>query len=370
MTDSRIPVTICCNEGLSCAGSTLAAGVREKVFPGAAAWVSEGGICRFHGTAGWAGLAPRRAVLPETWFDLASLTKPIATTSLFMCLAADGLLSPETLLGEILPFWQEGKRKEIRLEDLLRHRAGLTCHRHFYKVLESTEKGQRKAALSAAIRNTPLDAVPGTRTLYSDLGFMVLREAMEAVGGDSFEKMVKEKVVTPLGIPDLFFPSDGLYRRKENFAATSWSRVRQRRLAGEVDDENAAFTGGGDGHAGLFGTAAAVGRFGERIIAGFHGEDPWGDQRILRDILRIPEGEIRPMGWDRVSGERPSAGRWFSRSGVGHLGFTGTSLWLDLQRRIVVVLLTNRVHFGAEHTAIRSFRPRFHDCVMKGIMGG
>lgn len=357
--------------GMSSLGILLQEGVREKVFPGAAAWLGIRGGGGATGVAGWAGFSPRRPVTPETLFDLASLTKVLGTTLAMMMLVEEGVLELDAPLYLWIPEWRDGgKREDIRLFHLLQHTAGLPAHREFYRDLASLPESHRREKRLDLLRCLALEAPPGERTLYSDLGFMLLKEVVERAGRMVFEQRVMAALPPHAG-ENLFFPvTVPEAREKFCFAATSRSPVRSRRLVGEVHDENTAVMGGVDGHAGLFGTAAAVGRVGMAILEAWHGEGIWHSSALMRRFIVWPQDGKRPLGFDRPSGDLPSCGHRFSAKTVGHLGFTGTSLWLDMERGIVVVLLSNRVHYGDAHWPIRSFRPRFHNGVMQELGQG
>ena len=349
----------------------LEAGVREKVFPGASAWLGVEGRCVWSGVSGNAGFSPKKKVGHDTFFDLASLTKALGTTLALMALVEKKALTLEDRLWLWLPEWRDGGlREEICLFHLLQHTSGLPAHRHFYRDWGPVAEKDREVYRLGLLRALSLESIPGERTLYSDLGFMLLKTVVERAGGRAFAQAVRSAL--PQGAEmNLFFPEAGILSGGEgDFAATGVSPVRHRRLKGEVHDENAAAMGGVDGHAGLFGTAAAVGKVGMALVEAWHGDSSWRHPGVLRRFLQWPGDGKRPLGFDRPSGPQPSCGRFFSRKTAGHLGFTGSSLWMDMERKIVVVLLTNRVHYGDEHWKIRSFRPRFHDGVMEALGWG
>jgi len=224
------------------------------------------------------------------------------------------------------------------------------------------------ARLAAA---TALEHPPDTATLYSDLGFMLLQAAVEAVSGASLDKFCREEIYLPLGLTALGFnPLASPGHAGCSYAATEPGLIPGRQIFGEVHDENAWAAGGVAGHSGLFGRGREVWALATALYRAYHGEAaalPWRPA-TLRRFLTPPPGSPRALGFDTPSpqAEQGSAGRYFSPESVGHLGFTGTSFWLDLKLGQMVVLVTNRVHLGRDDKAgIAAFRPRFHQAASK-----
>ncbi|TWI68212.1 CubicO group peptidase (beta-lactamase class C family) [Desulfobotulus alkaliphilus] len=342
----------------------LQEGVDQRVFSAVSAWVGVDGHCVYAGNAGCLDPATGVPVTGASVFDLASLTKVLGTTPVLMHLVAEGRISPEDRLCSYLPEWRGDKAREgIRIHHLLQHTSGLPAHRPFYQELEAVPESLRREERLRLIRNIPLECCPGQRTLYSDLGFMLLKEVVENVTGEAFGGRVMA-ALPPGAEKKIFFPVPG-GGAGVDCACTGESPVRKRRLTGEVHDENAAFIGGVDGQAGLFGTASGVGEVGQALVEAWHGMSLWLPASVLHRFIFWPEDGKRPLGFDRPSGTVSSCGSLFSKSTAGHLGFTGTSLWMDMKKKIVVVLLSNRVYYGDLNWKIRSFRPRFHDCVMQ-----
>ena len=225
------------------------------------------------------------------------------------------------------------------------------------------------SALRELLRREPLVHRPGERVLYSDLDFMILGWVVEAASGKRLDRFVAEEVYAPLGVDDLFFIDLQRGRPAKAFAATEACPWCGRILEGEVHDENAHAIGGVAGHAGLFGTAAAVDGLIAELLQAYHGPAParlYHGATVRRFLARVP-GTDKTLGFDMPTPPNPSCGRFFPETSVGHLGFTGTSFWVDIERRIRVVLLTNRVHPSRENTAIRAFRPVIHDAVMRAL---
>jgi CubicO group peptidase (beta-lactamase class C family) len=216
----------------------------------------------------------------------------------------------------------------------------------------------------------PLAAPPGDTVRYSDLGFMVLNWVVETVSGSALDRFLAAEIYPCLGVTDLFFVRHFENCRRGVFAATEDCPWRHAVLEGRVHDDNAYVVGGVDGHAGLFGTAEAVYRLLLELWRSFRGCGGSGffeARQLARFLTRAPSGE-RTLGFDTPAPQNASCGQFFPFQTVGHLGFTGTSFWMDLDAGVIVVLLTNRVHPTRQNTAIKAFRPRLHDLVMQKIL--
>lgn len=353
----------------------MGAAVRRGVFPGAALIVSKWDDVLFHQTYGLAEVAAGRPVTRETLFDLSSLTKPLATTPAVMALSDRGRIKLSDTLGTLLPEMRVTDKADITIEQLLNHTAGMPAHREYFRQLRSLLPEERTTELRRLLAQEPLVAPPGRQTVYSDLGFMILAWVLEHVAGLRLDRLVEEVVYRPLRQTGLIFVdlsaagTAGLPADRQ-FAATENCPWRQKILDGEVHDDNAFVLGGIAGHAGLFGTAAAVCRFLTTLFKGYHqpdGAGPISHDTLVR-FLTPPGDGRRALGFDVPAKEHSSAGRYFSSKTVGHLGFTGTSFWLDLEIGIGIVLLTNRVHPSRRNEAIREFRPLLHDTVMKQLI--
>ena len=330
--------------------------VRSRATPGA---VLEAGRA---GGVVWRAAAGRLTYEPdappageETVFDLASLTKVIATVSIAMRLVEARRLALADRVAARIPGWRGADRALVTLRDLLEHCSGLPGWRPVYL----NHAGRQ--AFEAAIAAEPLDYVPWTRSVYSDLGFMLLGFALEDAGGASLDAQF-----AGLGLRDLTFrPGESLRAR---IAPTRDDPWRGRRLAGEVDDDNASALGGVAGHAGLFGTAAAVGGFARVVMETWNRETALGRPGTLRRFVTrstVP-GSSRALGWDTML-PSSSCGTRLSPSAIGHTGFTGTSLWIDPEQDLYVVLLSNRVHPTPESEALPKLRPAIHDAVVNAI---
>ena len=295
----------------------------------------------------------------DTVFDLASLTKVMATTTLAMRMVDDGRMALTDPIKRWIPEWRSKDRDEVTLRALLTHSAGLTAWLPFYR----DHVGRRE--FQHAICSLPLEYPPDTQSLYSDLGFMLLGFILENVGGERFESQSMKLLGKISSSTLLFNPPTSL---RPQIAPTERDPLRGRLLIGEVHDENCWALGGAAGHAGLFGSAPAVGGFARAMLAALTGaETHVASRETVQAFVRksIVPGS-RALGWDTML-PTSSCGAKMSSTAFGHTGFTGTSLWIDPEREIYVVFLTNRVNPTRENTAIQKVRPALHDAVMEAL---
>ena len=307
----------------------------------------------------------------ETIFDLASLTKVIATATLVMRAVDDGAMRLDDPVADWIPAWRGADRQAVTIADLLSHASGLTAYLPYYRDLTG------RAEFEPAIATSALEYLPRTRSIYSDLGFILL--------GFILEDARAKAAGRPRGLVDPATLLDAQFRRlatyitaeplafrpprewRERTAPTEVDTWRGRTLVGEVHDENTWALGGAAGHAGLFGTAGAVGAFARATLHTLHGTSVLARPETMRRFIQradIP-GSSRALGWDTML-TTSSCGALMSPAAFGHTGFTGTSLWIDPERDLYVVLLTNRVHPSRSNEKIRAVRPQFHDAVVKG----
>ena len=300
------------------------------------------------------------ATTSETIFDLASLTKVIATTTLVMRLVAQRRLLLDTPVRQLVPAWTGADRSTVTVLDLLEHSTGLTAWWPLYK------HGQSLVEFAHLIAELPLEYAPGTRSIYSDLGFILLGGIVADRGGaplaEQFDALLGD---TGIG----FQPAAA--RRAEVAPTELDAEWRGRLIVGEVHDENAWALGGVAGHAGLFGTAGAVGCFARLVLQSLRSGSvlgaPWLWKRFVRRS-RVP-GSSRALGWDTML-PTSSCGRRLTAAAIGHTGFTGTSLWIDPVRDLYVVLLTNRVHPtrpADRRDALSRLRPVVHDAIVSAL---
>ena len=368
----------------------LEGAVSGGVFPAAQAVVLHRGIQVFGGVAG--------AASGDTRFDLASVTKVFCTTSLFLRLWTEGKVGPETQVARFFPGSPVGEAGAT-VADLLYHRSGLPPFVPFFaQALTSTPElldpacppatraRVREQVLQAAAQ-TPLAAPPRTRTAYSDVGFILLGEILSRAAGKPLDFLFNQYIAEPLGVSARFhrlseLPTDGKVaptgptrpREPAPGQEQMWGELPTRPSPpGEVDDDNAWVMDGVSGHAGLFGTAVDVARFGQAVLEGCAGNPALAPGPLWHRLLAtdpLVARSTRSMGFDSPSVENSSAGHFIGNTppgAVGHLGFTGTSLWVDLRRTLVVALVTNRVAHGRKELRIRDFRPFFHDLVVEAL---
>ncbi|HMS84837.1 MAG TPA: serine hydrolase domain-containing protein [Nitrospira sp.] len=356
--------------------------VAAGVFPGAVLAVRSGDkpIVRF--CAGQLSTAPPgSSVRAATVYDLASLTKPLATVTSLVLLIQKGQCRLDACLADYLEECEESQVGSATLRDLLTHQSGLPGWRGYYERLSpdgtipsSREERQlAKHTLLDLIRSEQLVYARGSRSLYSDLGFMLLGMVVERASGISLNEFFSECIVHQLGNPRIQFVlgkdqhtfGDRAHEVNGAVAPTEVDPWRGRLLCGEVHDQNAGAMGGVAGHAGLFGNVDAVMALTDEWLRAYHGQPAMLDQDLVREFTRkqLTAGPSSwALGWDTPSAPS-SAGSCFSAQSFGHLGYTGTSIWVDPVQRREVVLLSNRVHPTSRNEAIREFRPVIHDLV-------
>ena len=336
--------------------SAMEEAVATGVFPGCQLVALEKGALRVDLCAGREAFGGASAVTPETIYDLASLTKPLAGLSLVLHLVNEGQLDLTSPIKRWVSDLTQHPLGGVTLSHLLSHTSGLPAWKPFYEILAPLPKAQKGDALNAALRECSLDFEPGERRVYSDIGFLLLQEVVETVAGASvgelYNALVRPKL--PPGAP--CYAKD--LEPRVRVAPTEACPWRQKTLCGEVHDDNTWSMGGEALHAGLFGTARGVAFSVWEMHRATRGEG-----RLCGDYRGAIHSRV-PLGVDRPSPEGSASGHLFSPGSWGHLGFTGTSFWVDPARDLVVVLLSNRVHPSRENLAIREFRPRIHDLLM------
>ncbi len=296
-------------------------------------------------------------------FDLASLTKVAATTAMAMILYERGLLDLEAPITAIIPEFagqfasDDPRRREVTLRMLLAHTSGLPAYEKLFLRAHSREE------LLQAAFTTPLAAAPGARAEYSDIGFIILGVALERLADESLDGFCQREIFGPLGMTHTTFkPAHSL---KNSIPPTADDRTfRHRIIQGEVQDENASVLGGIAGHAGLFSTAEDLAIFAHAIVNGGHPILRSSTVELFSRRESAPEGTSRALGWDTPSAPSQS-GKYFSSHSFGHLGYTGTSLWIDRDRQLSITLLTNRTWPDCANQAIKQVRPAFCDAVIE-----
>lgn len=354
--------------------SLMKQALADNVFPGGVLLVSKEDSITFFEAYGYANIFSRVTMTKDTIFDLASLTKPLATTLAIMKLIAQHRLDLEQKLGSVLPEFNKTDKEQITIKHLLCHRAGLPDYRPYYNELRHLTCDIRKVALrNLLVKESRLHPI-GKRSIYSDLGFMLLGWVVEKVANKRLDRFVTEEIYRPLGLgnsgQELFFVDLNAKPPAGRFAATEFCPWRKILLDGAVHDDNAYVVGGIEGHAGLFGTAEAIYVLLSALLSDFHtlSEISLFPRDLLGKFFEQQEDSDKALGFDTPSLLDPSCGNYFSRRSVGHLGFTGTSFWMDLEGLVIIILLTNRIHPSRHNTKIKAFRPKLHDIIMKNII--
>lgn len=348
-------------------------GLQEVVFPGAAVGIIHGKGKRrklFTSVYGLASIYPQKRVLKEGFFfDLASLTKPLGTTLSILSLIKEEKISLQSTIYSVLDVPDD--KADISIEQLLGHSSGLPAYRPYYEKLIKHPQNTRRECLKSLVLNEPLVSKPGDTTCYSDLGFMVLGWIVEKISGASLDSFISEKVMKPIGLDaGLFFPVSKEQKDNKNYVATENCPWRNETIIGEVHDDNCWAVGGICGHAGLFGNIKSVLAICGALLDQYHerSEHPnYRNDDLKKCLLRQREESSWGLGFDTPSKKDSSSGRYFSNKSFGHLGFTGTSFWIDPLNELVVVLLTNRVHPDRKNDKIKKFRPFFHDSIRESL---
>jgi CubicO group peptidase (beta-lactamase class C family) len=359
----------CGGQGVPFDGLTklLEAGVAEHAFPSAVVAVGIDGEVLFTDAVGYYGDEDRRQVTDSTVYDLASLTKVIGLTTAVMLLVAENQIDLNATVRDYLPEFSGDDKRDVLVRHLLTHTSGLPAWRPLYLETESREE-----ALDTVFA-TPLESVPGEHYVYSDLGAILMTLIVERVSGSRLDVLLENRVFGPLGMSWTRYRPPPEWR--DRIAPTEDDPWRGKVVRGEVHDENAVRLGGVSGHAGLFSCAPDLARYAKWILGAYHGRlEPnaplYVPSEVVTDFARRqpgPEGSTRALGWDTPSPEGSSAGTLMSRSSFGHTGFTGTSIWIDPETEMFVILLTNRVHPTRESNAIRRYRGMAADSAVVAI---
>ena len=356
------------------------------VFPGAVVLVAKNEEIAFERAFGYRSLVPEKTALqPNTVFDLASLTKPLATTLAIMLLVGEGRLKVEDRVNRFLPTFGAFGKHLTTVRQLLTHTSGLPAWRPYYEAVVQAEKAGRlnfvasrgaKAYVAELVHREQLSHPTASQCLYSDLGFIVLGELVETVTGMTLNQFCLERIYKPLGLSATgFIDLSGLKTGpvepgRSSIAPTEDCPWRKKVLCGEVHDDNAYAMGGVAGHAGLFASARDVHGLLASLSRCLHGADSFLPRAIVEEFLTKDDSVANAtftLGWDTPSLGKSASGGAFSPRTVGHLGFTGTSIWWDLEKSCYIILLTNRVHPTRKNEKIRDFRPHIHDLIMKAM---
>jgi CubicO group peptidase (beta-lactamase class C family) len=342
----------------------LRCAITDRAFPAASMAVTHQGkliALKAFGRFTYESDSPQ--TIPETIFDLASVSKVVATTTMAMVLWERGFLDLEAPIAGIVPEFSssDGRRSAITLRMLLAHSSGLPAHEKFYLGAKT------KLELLQAVFATPLAADPDTTVAYSDVGFILMGIALERLADATLDEFCQAEFAR-LGMNKTGFNPPISLRNLIPPTAHD-TTFRKRIIQGEVYDENAWVLGGVAPHAGLFAPAADVATFAHTLLQG-------GGPRVRPETLALftqrrtlPAGTSRALGWDTPSSPSQS-GKYFSPSSFGHLGYTGTSLWIDPERQLSVTLLTNRTWPDSSSQAIKQVRPDFHNAIVETLEAG
>jgi CubicO group peptidase (beta-lactamase class C family) len=340
--------------------------IAARAFPACSLAVTFGGELVAHKVLGRFTYDPASPeVATASIFDLASLTKVVATTAMAMILYERGLLDLEAAVTAIVPEFagtlgdNDPRRREVTLRMLLAHSSGLPAYEKLFLRAKTGED------LLQAAFTTPLAASPGVRAEYSDIGFIILGVVLERLADESLDVFCQREIFGPLGMTHTTFnPASAL---KSSIPPTADDRsFRHRVIQGEVQDENASVLGGIAPHAGLFSTAEDLAIFAHAMLNGGYPILRSSTIELFSRRESAPESTSRALGWDTPSLPLPSqSGKYFSPRSFGHLGYTGTSLWIDPERQLSITLLTNRTWPDCQNQAIKQVRPVFHDAVIE-----
>jgi serine-type D-Ala-D-Ala carboxypeptidase len=341
----------------------LSQGVAQRAFPGAGFAVFRNGEAVLQGAVGrFTHDDSADDVTLSTVYDLASVTKVVATTSMAMLLYDRGRLDLDRPIVELLPEFASGdtRRNRVTVEMLLAHSSGLPAYVKLFL------QAKDRASLLQMAFQVSLEADPGARAEYSDIGFILLGELLQRIAGETIDAFCSREVFSPLKMKSTF------YRPAPELRGTIPPTVddrefRHRVIQGEVHDENASVMGGVSGHAGVFSNTADLMKFSAAMLC--HELKLFRPETVdlFTHRRRSPTGTSRALGWDTPSA--PSqAGKCFSGHSYGHLGYTGTSLWIDGEVRIAIALLTNRTWPDKQSQLIKQVRPAFHDAIMKELL--
>ena len=354
------------DDRFSSAFGILEKAIAGRAFPTCSLAVTFGGELVAHKALGRFTYDPASpGVTTASIFDLASLTKVVATTGMAMVLYERGLLDLEAPVTAIIPEFagasdsHDARRREITLRMLLAHSSGLPAYEKLFLRAKTREE------LLQAAFTTPLTAAPGARAEYSDIGFIILGVVLERLADESLDVFCQREIFGPLGMTHTTFnPAATL---KNSIPPTSDDRTfRHRIIQGEVQDENASILGGVAPHAGLFSTAEDLAIFAHAMLNGGYPILRSSTIELFSRRESAPEGTSRALGWDRPSAPSQS-GKYFSSRAFGHLGYTGTSLWIDPDRQLSITLLTNRTWPDCQNQAIKQVRPAFCDAVVEAL---
>lgn len=362
-------------------------GRKSHVFPGAVLLVGQAGDILYKRAFGCRSIVPKVTPLSEDMvFDVASLTKPIVTTTLLMKLVERGQIEIDRKLSRIFQTFGSHGKEQMTIRHLLTHCSGYPDTLPFYRRIAKVDSAERAGIMTSRgavemilneIFRARLEHLPGRVAKYSDIGFILLGAAIEVIyGGKFLDRLAAEQIFGPLEMRSSGFIDLSKVRRKgietvnEIIVPTTDDNWRRKILLGEVFDPNAWVMGGVAGHAGLFSTAEDIHLFATEMLRCWKRQSDFIDPRVVEQFWardKTVPGSSWALGWDTKSEARSSSGQFFSANSVGHLAYTGCSLWIDPERELDVILLSNRIHPSVDNKAIRDFRPKIHDLVMQTL---
>jgi serine-type D-Ala-D-Ala carboxypeptidase len=347
---------------VAAARAVITAGVEDRAFPAATVEVGTATNVLWQEAFGRLTYDADAALTrDDTVFDLASLTKVVSTTPLVMQQVERGAIGLDDPVARYLDAWRGTDREAVTIRDLLMHSSGLTAYLPLYRDHAG------RAEFERTICTLPLEYTPRTQSIYSDLGFILLSFILDDLGSAPLPTRF-ETLARQLRVADrLQFDPPPQWRRE--IAPTEHDPWRGRVLVGEVHDENAWALGGASGHAGLFGTSAAVGAYARHLLQVLAGRTgAFARETLVTFVAKqtLVPGSSRALGWDTML-PTSSCGTRMSPTAFGHTGFTGTSLWIDPERGVYVAFLTNRVHPTRDNDRIKQIRPAVHDAIMEAL---
>lgn len=352
----------------------LLTSLNNEIFSGVAVGVStlakSGKNKRFLKYAGFTeSVNLKNPISQDILFDLSSLTKPLATVLCTLNLINEGVVDWQEKLDSLLCTKVDQTKKEITLYHLLSHCSGLPAHKPYYERIQHGDYRLAQQQIINSILNERLESSPGEKRIYSDLGYILLGHIIEKKTGESFDEFWKRKIVAPFHLNKKLMFLKNCDLGPEQCVATSVDPVSSKPVCGRVNDDNCRIMGGVAGHAGLFGTLDGVVSICEEIVKEYKNLSSCSaySNSILRKALTRESRSTWLCGFDTPAVLNSSAGQYFSKKSVGHLGYTGASFWMDMGKGIIVVVLTNRVYMKTSKERMNSFRKTIHNIIMKGV---
>lgn len=366
--------------------------IKDGCTPSLVLLVSKNSEIVYHDAFGFLSNKSTFRATKDTVYDLASLTKPLATSVALMLLISQGKIDICEPISKYFPEFKENNKEKITIRHLLSNSSGLPAYKPYYRYLLKMEKDKSKNILCRPeakeyiyrfICKEDLEYEPGTKSVYSDLGFILLGFLIEEVSGFRLDEYCTKWIFKPLSLNNTFFnnlsnkeKSQLLINRssinKVIFASTEECSWRYKLLYGEVHDDNAYAMGGVAGHAGLFSTASDIHVLLKALYEPYLKDNNYNfiPSSIIKMFFKMQNitGSTWCLGWDTPSKKNSTAGHFFSDNSVGHTGFTGTSIWIDLERAIWIIMLSNRVCPSRDNNKFKLFRPKLHDLVMQCLL--